>query len=378
VAAAAAVGAGVAALAAGRVVSERSVRPGETPPAEAGGLRVHSCGDGQIELTRSWEALRPGHYGLEWGADGGGSDQAAGQGQGQGSGRAVVGEVMGTTGQTVVRRLENGVPPPVGTAVRITPRVLVGDPSTALGLDFTETRVSGELGPMPAWYLSGARDLWVLAVHGLGEDRQQVLPLLPVLTRLKIPVLALTYRNDAGAPRSPDGLSHFGEDEWRDVEAAMRLALAGGAGRIVLLGWSIGATTVLQTLHRSPLRDSVRGVVLDSPVLDLRGTVHRQAARRGVPDALAALGARAAEGRSGVDSAAVDRLALGRELRAPLLLMHSPDDTVADVAPARRLAADREDLVMYREFPGAEHAALWNSDPTGYEDTLRRFLTPLL
>ncbi|QMU78548.1 hypothetical protein GXW83_25415 [Streptacidiphilus sp. PB12-B1b] len=386
VAAAAAVGAGAAVLAASRAASDFSVRPRETPPAGGGGLRVQASADGRIELTRSGETLRPGRYALEWGPDGSGPDgtgpvagsvPAAGLGSGR-SGRAVVGEVIGTTDRTVVRRLESGTAPPDGTAVRITPRVLVGDPSTALGLDFTEPLVRGELGPMPAWYLSGARDLCVVAVHGPGEDRQQVLPLLPLLTRLKVQVLAVTYRNDEGAPRSPDGLSHFGETEWRDVEAAVQLALSGGFGRVLLHGWSIGATTALHFLERSPWRDSVRGVVLDSPVLDVRGAARRQAARRGVPDALAVLGARAAEGRAGLDGAAADRLALGLGLNAPVLLMQSPDDTVADPGPARRLAASREDLVLYREFPGAEHAALWNADPAGYEETLRRFLTPLL
>lgn len=29
-------------------------------------------------------------------------------------------------------------------------------------------------------------------------------------------------------------------------------------------------------------------------------------------------------------------------------------------------------------MPDAEHAALWNADPDGYAETLRRWLTPLL
>ena len=368
VAAVAVAGAGAAALAAGRAVSDLAVRPKDRAPAGSEGLRVHAAAPGQVELTRGAETLRAGHYALEWDADSAGG----------GAGRAVVGEVLASTPQTVVRRLENGTAPSVGTAVRITPRVLVGDPETALGLDFTETRVRGELGEMPAWYLSGARDLWVVAVHGDGWDRQQVLPVLPVLRRLKVPVLAVTYRNDQGAPRSPDGIGHFGATEWRDVEAAMQLALASGAGRIVLYGWSVGATMALHAAHDSAWRDSVRGLVLDSPVLDLHGTARRRATRHGVPEALAGLGARAAEGRTGADTAAVDRLAQGADLRAPVLLMHSPDDSVAPVGPARRLAARRDDLVMYREFPGAEHEALWNTDPHAYEDTVRRFLTPLL
>ena len=373
VAGAAALGAGAAALIAGRAVSEFSVRTGGDAPADAGGLRVHTAGDGKVELTRSVETLRPGRYALEWDTP-------------FGPARTVIGPVLGTTPQTVVRRLVNpdgstpsdGSAPPAGTPVRMTPRVYAGDPHSALGLPYNEVEVRGELGPMPAWHLPGARGVCVVAVHGIGADREQVLPLLPLFHRLKLPVLAVTLRNDEGAPPSPDGLAHAGDTEWRDIEAAIRLALSGTADSVLLYGWSTGATAVLQTFDRSPWRDQVRGIVLDSAVLDWRDTARRQATRRGVPGSLAALGVRAAEGRAGVDTAAIDRIALGAEIDVPLLLLHSPDDTVAPIDPVRRLAANTEEWVLFREFPWAEHEALWNADPKGYDEILRRYLTPLL
>ncbi|MEZ0064830.1 alpha-beta hydrolase superfamily lysophospholipase [Streptacidiphilus sp. MAP12-20] len=359
-----AVGAGAVVLVAGRVVSEISIRSGGAAPASVGGLRVHSVAPGLVELTRAPETQRPGRWALEWGTDG----------------HVVVGDVVSTTAQTVVRVVEPGgsAPPAPGETVVLTPWVLRGDPKSALGLDYSETTVRGELGPMPAWYVSGLRDPWVIAVHGAGADRGQVLPLLPVFQHFKMPVLSVSYRNDAGAPPSPDGIGHFGETEWRDVEAAIRLAVDSGASRVLLYGWGIGATMALQAAERSAWRETVRGLVLDSPVLDWRATVRRQATRRGVPQALAELGMRAAEGRAGVDTAAFDQLASGDGLSVPTLLLHSPDDTVAPIAPVRGLASRRDDLVLFREFPGTEHEALWNADPHGYEDLLRRFLTPLL
>ena len=369
-----ALGAGAAALVAGRVASDYAVRPRGADPAAAGGLKVHSVRPDQVELTRSWESQRSGRYALEWNG-----------------GRAVVGEVLGGTAQTVLRRLEpagtgaaadapagTGTALAVGATVRITPLLFAGDPRTALGLEFDEFDIHGELGPMPAWFVPGARDLCLIAIHGLGADRTQVLPLLPLFDRLKIPVLAVTYRNDEGAPRSPDGLGHLGAGEWPDADAAIRFAVDNGARRIVLFGWSVGATMALHAAVDSPYRESVRGLVLDSPVLDWRGTVRRQATRRGVPAPLAELGVRAAEGRVAVDPEAYDRIGLGEGLATPVLLFHSADDTVSPVDHARRLAARRDDLVLYEEFHDAEHAALWNTDPDRYELTLRRFLTPLL
>ncbi|MCZ9337233.1 alpha/beta fold hydrolase, partial [Streptomyces sp. TRM76130] len=80
-------------------------------------------------------------------------------------------------------------------------------------------------------------------------------------------------RGDAGAPRPPGGLRRFGETEWRDLDAAVRYAVDHGARKVVLLGWSTGATMALHTATRSALRDRIAGLVLDSPVLDWRATV---------------------------------------------------------------------------------------------------------
>ncbi|POX42340.1 alpha/beta hydrolase, partial [Streptomyces sp. Ru71] len=36
------------------------------------------------------------------------------------------------------------------------------------------------------------------------------------------------------------------------------------------------------------------------------------------------------------------------------------------------------DLVALHTVAHAPHAAMWNADPEGYEEALRRFLTPLM
>ncbi|MFF2661125.1 alpha/beta hydrolase family protein [Kitasatospora sp. NPDC058032] len=360
--AAAAVGTGAAVLVIGRRASERMVRPAEEARARSGPVLVRGLGAGEATFTRTPVSERPGRWAVEWGEDG----------------HAVVEEVLHRDGQGVTRRLvraDRGTLTP-GTEVRFTPRVHLGDPGQALGLPFAETAVEGELGAMPAWRLDGKRGTWVVLVHGPGADRAQTLPVLPELRRLGLPVLAVTYRGDAGAPASPDGLGHFGETEWRDVEAAVRTALDAGAGRVVLYGWSLGATMVLHTAARSDLAPSISSLVLDSPVLDWPATARRDAARAGFRGAAAELGALAAEGRTGVDLADFARLAEGADLRVPTLVLHGPDDPVAPFAAAERLAHRRPDVVNLQAFPGGDHAALWNTDPDRYAETLRRWLTP--
>ncbi|MQS14585.1 hypothetical protein F7Q99_20520 [Streptomyces kaniharaensis] len=364
VVAAAAVGAGVAVVVIGRRASDRIVHPETAVVPQSRPVRVRSVAAGRITFTRSAESLRPGRWAVEW----------------DDNGHAVVDDILGSDEQGVTRRLvraDRGTLVP-GTEVRFTPRVHLGDPTSALGLHYAETTVDGELGALPAWRLDGKRGTWVILVHGPGADRQQALAVLPVLDRLALPALAVTYRGDQGAPASPGGLGHFGETEWRDVESAVRLALDSGAGRVVLYGWSLGATMCLQTAARSAWAYAVRGLVLDSPVLDLPATARRGAARAGYTGAAAELGALAAEGRTGVDLADFTRIAEGADLRAPTLVLHSPDDPVAPFRAAEHLAASRPDVVSLHSFAGADHTALWNSAPAHYTELLRRWLTPLL
>src|SRR5690606_828061 len=110
----------------------------------------------------------------------------------------------------------------------------------------------------------------------------------------------LAYRGDQGAPRSPDGLHHFGETEWRDLDAAIRHAVDSGARQVVLLGWSTGATMALRAAARSPLRERIAGLVLDSPVLSWEATLRALAAARHTPGPLLPLAVRAAKGRTGL------------------------------------------------------------------------------
>jgi uncharacterized protein len=358
-----AVTAGAAALVAGRYVSGLALkRPAAGPPGTAE-LTVHATAAGQITVSRTPVSARPGRYGLT----------APGS-------HAVVGDVLATTADSVTRRLErvDGAGFAPGTRVLLTPQVHHGDPRTALGIDFEDVDVPGDLGPMPAWFVPGLRTTWVITVHGLGATREQPLAVLPELLRFSVPVLDVSYRNDPGAPPAPDRLGHLGETEWHDLDAAIRFAVREGADQVVLHGWSTGATMALYAAARSPLREAIRGIVLDSPVLDWRTSVRRQAQDHGVPAPLLPLGVRAAEGRAGLRGDGPLDPARPGALTVPTLILHGPDDSIAPWEPSRELARIRPDLVTLHTVPDAGHAAMWNADPAGYGEALRRFLTPLV
>ncbi|WP_433855765.1 alpha/beta hydrolase [Streptomyces kronopolitis] len=361
------IGAGAAAVAVGRYASDTALKPSPDQPFPGDSrLTVHSATESRIALTRSLATLRPGTYGLT------------------GSGcHAVVGSVVHGIphpADAVVRRLErvtHGTLRP-GHRMRLTPQVHLGNPRDALGLDHADVDVPGELGALPAWFVPGVRDTWVITVHGLGTTREHPMVVMPFLHRHRLPVLDLAYRNDPGAPRTADGIHHLGDTEWRDVDAAIRYAVRYGAQAVVLHGWSTGATMALRAATRSALRDRISGLVLDSPVLDRGATIRALAGARRIPRALMPLVVRAAEGSTGVP---LDRPADAvdpAELDIPTLLFHGPDDRIAPWTASRSFAARRGDLITLQPVPHAPHAAMWNADPSHYEEALRRFLTPLM
>ncbi|MER0242875.1 hypothetical protein AAHZ94_12750 [Streptomyces sp. HSW2009] len=364
VAATTALGAG-AAVWAGRCASGVALTPGRPLPGEPK-LTVHSTAAGQVTLTRTLASQRPGTYGLT----------------GDGCHAAVGPVVEGAPhpADCVVRRLETvtrGTLEP-GTRVWLTPQVYEGDPGRAFGLSYEDVEVDGEIGPLPAWYVPAVRDTWVITAHGIGATREHPLVVLDFLHRKQLPVLNLSYRGDAGAPPSPDGVSHLGYAEWRDLDASVRYAAQRGARRIVLFGWSTGAAMALHTAAHSPLRHLISGLILDSPVLDWQTTLRAIAAARGTPAPLLPLVVRAAQGRTSLHAGRAAQLADSGRIDVPTLILHGPDDHLAPWAASRELAERRPDLITLHAVPGAPHAAMWNADPAGYQEALRRFLVPLV
>lgn len=257
-----------------------------------------------------------------------------------------------------------------------------GDPRQARGLDFTEVTVDGELGPMPAWLVppatgSDSRTTWVIAVHGRASTRGEALRVLPTLAALGVPTLAISYRNDDDAPASPDYCYHLGNAESRDVLAAVEYARSQGATDVVLYGWSMGGAAVLAALP-SLEPTTVRGVVLDSPVVDWVSTLYRNARERGLPVPMAWAAVRWIERRIGVRLAAMDRREYAQELGVPVLLYVDGDDATVDPGAAREFAAARPELVTLVETAGAGHARSWNLDPAAYEEALAKFLSAAL
>jgi dienelactone hydrolase len=332
--------------------------------------QVLAVGDHSITLARDPasppELTEAGTWGLRWPA---------------GYGR--LGAIRALGADRVERaftRLE-GAPPRVGERSAVDGYAWPADPALAAGRPAREVTYPSPLGPAPAWLVGGRRDTWVILVHGYNAARTETLRTLATVTRLGYPALAVSYRNDPGAPHSPDGLRRWGATEWRDLEAATRYAVGHGAGGVVLAGFSMGGAVVTSFLLSSPLAARVRGVVLDAPALDLGAVIDRGAVDRDlpvlgtpVPPALTEVAKGIAGLRWHLDWGQLDYVDRAGRLATPMLVFHQTGDPTVPVAISEALAAARPDLVTLERFGGDGHVQSWNVDRPRYERALRAFL----
>lgn len=335
--------------------------------------------ESSITLATSVDTLSPGRYGL-W--------------LDQGRGHLRLGEILAVDelAGRVTRRLlgvDAGHPRP-GPA-RWNGFFHGLPPAQSLGLPAQDAVIASDVGDLPAWVIRGAGvgdsdrcRRWAVLLHGRGGSRIECLRAVPALHQMRITTVVPAYRNDEGAPGSPDGRYNLGLSEWRDVEAAVRYALAHGAHDVVLVGWSMGAAMCLQMLDRSALADRVESLVLNGPVIDWGDVIAHHARLNKVPKPMSQLtrgliGARWARRLVGVheplDVADTNWQHRADELRHRMLIIHSVDDDFVPVGPTRALARRRPDLVRLEEWTQARHTKEWNTDPKRWDFVITDFLT---
>ncbi len=342
---------------------------GFQPVPRVPGVEVVAVADGAITLRATGLANECGEVRENWFSDGIWGIRWDG-----GFGQVGAIQSLDEAGGEVVREYSSadGAPPP-GMWARLMHPFPV-DPTRALGVGFTEVTYTSELGPLSAWATAGDHATWVIYVHGKGGQRTEGMRILKTAADLGMPGLLIDYRNDQGAPADPTGKYQYGLTEWRDLEGAVRYALAHGAHDVVLVGYSMGGGTVLNFLYESELAGVVRGAILDAPMADFGATVDHGIRDYGVPGPLAPLPRMIASVRYGIDWAAMDYVARSGELRTPLLLIHGKQDETVPFGIAEELAAARPDLVQFEAFDEAEHTRSWGTDPARYEGLVREFL----
>lgn len=359
--------AGVSVTVARKVIIPPSRRDEDIP------IHRVDLGAGLVVLASTPDSRLPGEYSFWFARD---------------DGHARIGEIVSSDAGTVTRRIL-GVD--FGDLTHARRGRLTGwfylSPRD-LDVPFRNLQIATPLGDAPAWLIpaASATTRWAIHVHGRAVRRSETLRSVPVFRQAGFTSLVISYRNDGEAPRSPDFRYALGDREWLDVEAAMRYALAHGAEEIVLVGWSMGGATVLQALTRSAYRESVAGVVLESPVVDWIAALDFQVKLRRLPVLVRTGVILLFKSRWGrmftglaepLDIDRLDFVTRARELQRPILILHSDDDGFVPSTASRALAVARPDIVSYEAFEVARHTKLWNYDRARWEGAIREWITKL-
>jgi pimeloyl-ACP methyl ester carboxylesterase len=327
-------------------------------------VTVQSVNGKQIVLDRDDATERPSVQGLEW--DGG---------------RAILTKDVRVDGDQVERTIDTVVTGTLsaGQKVSIDTRVYGGDPGTRQ-LPFDNVTVKGELGDLPAWFVpptaGPASTTWVIAVHGYAASRTETLRALPTIAAAGLPTLAISYRNDVGAPASADGYYHLGDTEWRDVQAAIGYARDHGATGVVLYAWSMGGALSMTALRRLPPPEAslIKGVVMDSGNFDWTAILDYQGSQRGLPGFVTWTAERIIEWRASLSLDDLDQVPYAPQLKIPMLVFVDRSDKTVPNRPAVEFAKTRPDLVTLVQTEGGGHTGSWNADPAGYAAAVGMFL----
>lgn len=370
------VGIAVGALAISTIVTTKVARLVVTPSRAfsydipiASVSRDHSA----ITLGLTRASSVPGRYSLWFSGD---------------TGHVRIGEILERTPTTLTRAIEENAFGDLESArtARISGWYYLRPEE--LGFRVGAVDISTDRGSAPAWYFPAAypSTRWAILVHGRGTRRQETLRAVPVFHENGYNALCVSYRNDGDAPLSEDGRYGLGSTEWRDVDAAIQYAIDHGAQEVVLAGYSMGGAIALQTATRSEHAAIIRGLVLDSPVVDWVDTLAFQAGALKLPGGLtraafailaAPWGRRLTGLDAPIDLSSMDFVARADLLSIPVLVMHSGDDDFVPPTASRALADARPDIVTFVRFTIATHTNLWNYDSARWTTTVGDWLKKL-
>lgn len=106
----------------------------------------------------------------------------------------------------------------------------------------------------------------VLMIHDYGRNRlqfdEETFKLITRFNNEGLNVLTIDLR---GSGNSSGSISTFGKNETTDVLTAIKYLKQQDTEKIILMGFSTGASSCLSAITKTPYRDSILGIVADSP-----------------------------------------------------------------------------------------------------------------
>lgn len=271
----------------------------------------------------------------------------------------------------------------LGPLVDWTPDVFF-EPSAVSGR-YEEVDIPTAYGAAPAWLFEADNtDVWVIHIHGSWTDRSIMFRDVHAFSSLGFTSLVPTFRSDAEVSPPQAESSHLGQTEWRDVDSAVSYAVARGARRIILSGWSMGGTIALLTAERSAHRDRIVGLVLVGPVTSWRKAISAGAVRAGVPAIGAGLVMRLLQAPSfarmlgleePIDFDALDWVDVPNRVKVPTLVLHSTADLEVPWEISAAFQRANPATVTLISLPEAHHTQEWNASPSTFTKELTSWVS---
>lgn len=351
---------GAVAAGSGALIARRLTAP---PSPRNFPIRIHGVSEETISLDRTDQTVQNGTYSVML----------------PGGDVVPVGRVEGVTAATVTRTIVASDIARLMGAQECSWTGVMWETSAAAGVAMDEVTFPTTVGGCPGWLSRTESSTWAIHVHGMGSSRAGTLRGVRVAERIGWRSLSVTYRNTAEGPKVGRRRSSLGKEELHDVQAAVEYAVAHGAERIVLFGWSMGALMCLQIAADPRWAGVVVGVVCDSPVLRWPTVIRANLQHSNIPGWVSSLAvpwvstplSRLIGLNGPVPLRQQDRVSHADDLQCPVLVMHGARDWSTPLGDVLELQQSRAD-VSVAVFDGG-HTMCWNSDADRWESVLEEW-----
>ncbi|WP_172592277.1 alpha/beta hydrolase family protein [Subtercola boreus] len=301
---------------------------------------------------------------------------------------AVLGPILNIDRDARVERslavAPGSTPPLAGTFARPIGNVFAT--AQAVSPDAREVTIDTAYGVAPAWLFPGTEasaTTWAIHIHGSLSGRDGAFRSVQSLFDTGFTSLVPSMRGDGDGPPAPRGAFTLGQTEWLDIENALDYAAHQGAEKILLIGWSSGASIALRLAFSSKHDDLIGGLILIAPVISWRNSIRLSSKNFGVPKVIAdasiwALGvgkvAQLLGSPEPLRFSELDWSRRGLRRKSPVLVLHSDGDTVASYEDSKAFEKMRRDYVTLTTFTPAVHALEWNANPIRFSNAIRRWV----
>lgn len=326
-------------------------------------LRIKEITPTTVELPATRQTAAPGEYGI-WSEDG----------------YAHLGELISSSSSSVTRQVLSQT----GSINALDKVSWTGDVMSApeqVG-SYEDVSIRGN----PAWLFEHGSRTWAIHIHALRVTRVNVLRSVAVTNRCGLTSLAVSYRGDGEGLPKPGGSSSLGLEEWKDIEDAIAYARERGAQRVVLIGWSMGATIALLAAENSAHAQFVEGLVLISPPSNWTAVIESNARQKHLPKLCASLAVkllstpllcRTTGIHRPIDFDQLDWCSSPR-IRHRTLAIHSPGDERVPFALSKDLVRSNDRYAELLTTESSGHGLEYNVSPETFTSTLSDWLAVTL